>query len=127
MTVWTNDGRLLTVQAKRAIEITDPDAELTFQERKKKGQDGIGPVPQIEVYFRLADNPDLGIFKFQTGSWSLASDIVREDTERKLNDIGGKTRATIGLEEVSFVANNGPRAGQTISYTKPVLRLRANA
>lgn len=27
----------------------DADAELTFAERKKKGQDGLGPALQIEV------------------------------------------------------------------------------
>jgi hypothetical protein len=123
MILWGRNGKVIQRGDGETLEdgSPDPDAELSFQERKKKGQDGIGPVPQIEVYFRLAENPDLGVFKFQTGSWSLASDLVRDDTEAKLEEIGGKTRATIALEEVSFVAKNGPRAGQTVQYTKPVL------
>jgi hypothetical protein len=126
MILWGRNGKVIQRGDGETLEdgSPDPDAELTFAERKKKGQDGIGPVPQIEVYFRLADNPDLGIFKFQTGSWSLASDIVREDTEKKLADVGGKARATIGLEEVSFVAKNGPRAGEQIHYMKPVLSIK---
>lgn len=105
----------------------DPDANLSFQERKQKARDGIGAEPQIEVYFRLAANPDLGIFKFQTGSWSLASDLAYAGVEDELDEIDGPTKATLKLEEVSFVAKNGPRAGQTVQYTKPVLTIKGAA
>lgn len=106
----------------------DPDAGLTFAERKQKGRDGTGPEPQIEVYFRLAADPELGIFKFQTGSWSLAQDIVRDGTDDALTDALADSerkaaRAKLGLEHVSFTAKNGPRAGQTVEYTKPVIKI----
>lgn len=130
MVLWGRNGKLIQSGDGETIDYPDdrkgepdPDAALTFAERKKKGQDGIGPVPQIEVYFRLADNPDLGIFKFQTGSWSFAQDLARYGTEETLAEAGGPVRAKLGLEEVSFEAKSGPRAGQTVRYTKPTLEV----
>jgi hypothetical protein len=119
MVLWSRAGKLVIDSDGE----TDPDAMLSFQERKKKGQDGLGPSPQIEVYFRLAEEPDLGIFKFQTGSWSMAQDIPRDGTVEALEEIGGPAKATLALEKVSFIAKNGPRAGQTVEYTKPVLKI----
>ncbi|UDL14636.1 recombination directionality factor [Arthrobacter phage KeAlii] len=139
MVLWSRSGKL--IQASDGATITypedqkgqpDPDAALSFQERKAKARDGIGSEPQIEVYFRLAEDPDLGIFKFQTGSWSMASDLAYNDTEGELADYladseTGKVKATLKLEEVSFVAKNGPRAGQNVTYTKPVLKIKGAA
>lgn len=134
MILWGRNGKMISKSDGEFMEdgSPDPDAELTFQERKKKGQDGIGPVPQIEIYFRLAAQEDLGIFKFQTGSWSLAQDLAANDVEGDLRDYvadseTGKVRATLELEEVSFVAKNGSRAGQTVNYTKPVLKIKGAA
>ncbi|MBT2498352.1 hypothetical protein J7E25_04530 [Agromyces sp. ISL-38] len=70
----------------------DPDAELSFQERKQRGKDGIGPVPDINITFRLAEEPDLGIFRFKTGAWSMAQDLVREGTLDRLAAIDGPTK-----------------------------------
>ncbi|QNO12691.1 recombination directionality factor [Arthrobacter phage Snek] len=139
MVLWSRQGKL--IQASDGETLTypeeqkgqpDPDAALSFQERKQKARDGFGAEPQIEVYFRLADEPDLGIFKFQTGSWSMASDLAYNGTDDELADAvadseENKARATLELEEVSFVAKNGPRAGQTVSYTKPVLKIKGAA
>lgn len=134
MILWGRNGKMISKSDGETMEdgSPDPDAELSFQERKKKGQDGIGPVPQIEVYFRLAEQPDLGIFKFQTGSWSMASDLAAYDVEGELRDLtadseSGKVRAVLELEPVSFVVKKGPRAGQTVAYTKPNLILKGAA
>jgi len=105
----------------------DPDAELTFQERKKKGQDGFGPTPQTELYFRLAADKDLGIFKFQSGSWGLAYDVAAEDLDGQLAAADGPVKAILKLEPVSFIAKNGPRAGQTVSYTKSSITITGPA
>lgn len=124
-----SDGETMLYPEDQAGQ-PDPDAELSFQERKKKGQDGIGPVPSIEVYFRLAGQEDLGIFKFVTGSWSLAYDLAANDVEAHLAQLveqsdEGKVSAVLALEGVEFIAKNGPRKGQTVSYTKPVVSLKA--
>lgn len=125
MVLWSRQGKLVIDSDGEtyADGTPDPDAELTFAGRKKKGQDGLGPAPQIEVYFRLAEEPDLGVFKYQTGSWSMVQDLVRDQTVEALEEIDGPALASLKIEEVSFVAKNGPRAGQTITYKKPVLTI----
>lgn len=125
MVLWSRQGKLVIDSDGEtyADGTPDPDAELTFAERKKKGQDGLGPAPQIEVYFRLAEEPDLGVFKYQTGSWSMAHDLARESTSAKLIAVARPTLAQLRIEHIVFEAKNGPRAGETISYHKPVLTL----
>lgn len=134
MILWGRNGKPIQSGDGQTLDdgTPDPDAELTFQERKQKARDGIGAEPQIEIFFRLAENPDLGIFKFQTGSWSLASDLAYNGTEDELADLAadsetGQVKAVLKLEPVEFTAKNGPRAGQTVSYTKPVLKLTGAA
>lgn len=108
----------------------DPQAGQTLAQRKEEARNGTGSEPRIELWFRLADDPDLGLFKFQSGSWSLVSDLAYNDTEAQIEEIaetGAKVAATLTLEEVSFVAKNGPRAGQTVSYTKPVVTIKGAA
>lgn len=126
MVLWSRQGKLIIDSDGEtyADNSPDPDAELSFQERKKKGQDGIGPAPQIELYFRLAADPDLGIFKFQTGSWSMAQDLARYDVDGRLVEIDGPTSCTLALEHVVFVAKSGPRRGETVDYVRPVLDVR---
>jgi hypothetical protein len=105
----------------------DPDASLTLAERKERARQGIGPVPDIRVDVRLADDPDLGVFEFRSSSWSFASDLDYNNVEADLIDADGPVKATLALEPVSFIAKGGPRAGQTVSYTKPTLRLKGLA
>jgi len=119
--IYTSDGEV------KDDGTPDPDRDLTFNERKQKGRDGTGPTPDVEVFFRLAEQPDLGIFKFQTGSWSMVSDLAYNGTEDELSDYEGPIKATLKLEEVSFVAKNGARKGQTVQYTKPVLTIKGAA
>jgi len=128
LVLWGRNGKpIYTTDGETKDDGTpDPDASLTFSERKEKGRNGTGPTPDVELYFRLADDPDLGIFKFQTGSWSFVSDLAHFDTEAELADAvsdsdGRGARATLKLEEVSYVAKNGPRKGKPVEYTKPVL------
>lgn len=125
--VYESDGETITGGKKYQIGDPDPDADLTFQERKTKAREEDGAIPQIEVYFRLADLPDLGVFKFQTGSWGFAQDLARNGVSETLESIGGPARATLTLEPVSFVAKNGPMAGKTVSYTKSSLNIKGKA
>ena len=125
MILWGRNGKVIRESDGETCTdgTPDPQAGQSLQERKQAARDGVGAEPQIELYFRLAENPELGIFKFQSGSWSLASDLAYNSVSEELEDIDGKARATLALEEVSFVAKQGPRAGQTVSYTKPVVKI----
>lgn len=130
MVLFSRTGKLIVDSDGETLSdgTPDPDAELSFQERKQKGRDGTGPTPQIEVFFRLKDEPDLGIMKFQTGSWSMAEELAANDVEGQLADFAAdgvtKLAATLELEEVSYTVKKGPRAGSFVSYTKPVLTLK---
>lgn len=129
--IYFSDGETILYPEDRKGE-PDPDAHLTFAERKQRAKDGIGAEPQVEIFFRLADEPDLGIFKFQSSSWSLVSDLDHFGIEEELEDLAadsetGQVKATLKIEEVSFTAKNGPRAGKLVQYKKPVLKLKGAA
>lgn len=102
----------------------DPDAELTFAERKLKGRAGTGPSPSIELYFRLVEEPDLGIMKYRTSSWGFAEELAANDTEGELASYDGPVLASLELEHIEYTAKRGPRAGQLVSYTKPKLTIK---
>ena len=111
-----------------SVGTTDPGSELTFQERKAKASEGAGAEPPSEVFFRIADHEDLGIFEFQPGSWSVAQHLARDNAENKLaNCFGasesGKVKANLKLEKIEFAAKNGPLSGQLVRYLQPSLQL----
>ncbi|WP_405620288.1 hypothetical protein [Streptomyces sp. NBC_00076] len=99
-------------------------------ERKLKATQGRGPKPSVDVEFRLLDAPDLGKFRFNSGSWKLVEALAplfealdkfgNEGTE---TEPGKQVRASITIENVSYVPKKGPRAGQTVSYNKPVIKV----
>ncbi|MGY5131290.1 recombination directionality factor [Streptomyces nigrescens] len=95
-----------------------------FAERKEAAKNNMGPNPAITVTFRLAQDTELGKFKWQTGSWTLAA--VLHEAEDALERIGngGPVLAEVELEEVSYVAKKGKMKGKTVEYTKPVLTVR---
>lgn len=93
----------------------------TVKERKEAAKAGHGCEPSVQVYFRLAAAPDLGKFKFFSGSWSLAAEVG--DAEAKLAAINGPARATLTLERVEYTPKGGPRKDQLVSFTKPVVKV----
>lgn len=123
--VRSGDGQVLDYPEEVAGQ-PDPQAGQTFRERKEAARAGMGAKPETSVFFRLAADEDLGKFRFQTGSWDFVSDLHYYDTLEKIREItadGLRVEAVLGLEEVSFKAKNGKRAGQTVRYTKPTLEI----
>lgn len=88
-----------------------------FADRKDAAKAGTGCEPQITMWFKLAAAPELGVFKFVTGSWSMVKDIGPE--EAKLAEINGPAKATLTLELVEYTT----KAGKDVSFTKPVLKV----
>lgn len=88
-----------------------------FAERKQAARDGIGPSPSIELKFRLADDPDLGTFKFKTGAWTLAG--VLHESEARLERIKGEALVELSLEFVEFIVKKGKNKGTQVSYYRP--------
>ncbi|WP_424213182.1 hypothetical protein ACN20G_14450 [Streptomyces sp. BI20] len=95
-----------------------------FAERKQAAKDFMGPSPSINITFRLADDPELGLFRFQTGSWTMAA--VLHEYANDLERVGGEAVAELALELVEFTIKKGPKKGLFVSYYKPVInRIRS--
>ncbi|MFD5161015.1 hypothetical protein ACFWMJ_23550 [Streptomyces hawaiiensis] len=101
-------------------------------ERKLKATQMRGPKPSVDVTFRLLAAPELGKFRFNSGSWKLVEALgpLFADLDDygnagdKENGVEGKpVRASLTIENVSYVPKKGPRAGQTVSYNKPVIKI----
>ncbi|HLL34188.1 MAG TPA: hypothetical protein VK545_09915 [Streptomyces sp.] len=101
-------------------------------ERKLQATQMRGPKPSVDVTFRMADAPDLGKFRFNSGSWKLVEALgpLFADLDRygnagdEENGVeGAPVRASLTIENVSYVPKKGPRAGQTVSYNKPVIKV----
>lgn len=74
-------------------------------------------IPSAELTFRLAEDPNLGIFVLKSNSWGLAHFLAAEDIEGQIEAIGGPAIIRLKLVPVSFTAKNGPRKGKLVSYT----------
>ncbi|MER5863789.1 hypothetical protein [Kitasatospora sp. NPDC002040] len=88
-----------------------------MEDRKAAHKAKRGPGPSISVLFRLADDPDLGLFRFQTGSWTLAQ--VLHEVENALDKIGGEALCSLEIELVEYTT----KRGKDVSYVKPVIRV----
>ena len=93
----------------------------SFKDRQDAAKAGHGCQPSITVVFRLADNPELGKFKFTSGAWSLAKEIAT--VEANLAKVGGPAKGTIALEVVEYTT----KEGQKRKFTKPVITVEGPA
>lgn len=96
-----------------------------FQERKAAAKAGRGPKPDIQVKFRLAANPDLGMFRFSSSSWDMLR--VLHEYKDALDAVDGPARCTLVLELVEFTPKSGPMAGRTVAYRRPVIKVHGPA
>ncbi|MDG4792719.1 hypothetical protein [Micromonospora sp. WMMD1082] len=124
MVLW---GRSGAIRRCDGVDQTGTDADdpakgqpcecpASFQDRKDAARAGRGCQPSTTIFFTLADSPELGRFKFNSGSWSLVRDIVT--TEKALGEIDGPAYAWLSLEVVSY---EDKKIGKTKSFTKPVV------
>jgi len=90
---------------------------VLFADRKQAAKDYQGPNPAIKVTFRLADDPELGLFSFQTGSWTLFK--VIHESEGALENVGETATGALELEYVEYTPKKGPMRNKLVSYTKP--------
>lgn len=102
-----------------------PDA---FQDRKDRAKSGKGPKPSVDLIFTLAEAPELGKFRFNSGSWELVK--VLHDVIAAVDTVGGAdvegkggvpVWATLSIENVSYTT----KAGRDVSYNKPVIKVTA--
>lgn len=123
MLVWARGAKRIVVCHDDVYDTEGGPFECNeggYRTRAEHDEQGHVCEPNIKVRFRLADDPDLGVFEFQTGAWSLASQIgyIYSDIEDADTDGEGVT-ATLALEAVEFTSQDGkPR-----KFTKPVIKI----
>lgn len=88
-----------------------------FRNKREHEEQGHVCEPRVSVTFRLADDPDLGLFKFESGAWSLATAISRAIGDIQKYD--GAVKATLSLEYVDL--------GNGKAFTKPVIKVTGAA
>lgn len=106
------------------VEYLSPDEDrgkacgcpALMEDRKAAAKSYRGPSPSISVTFRLAGAPDLGLFRFQSGSWTLAA--VLHEYDNALTKVDGQAVAELALELVEYTT----KKGRDVSYRKPVIR-----
>lgn len=94
-----------------------------FDERKAAAKEGDAPNPAQTVTFQLADDPELGKFKFQTGSWTLFKVIHEAEDALERIGKGGPVLAYLELELVEYTPKKGPMRNKLVSYYKPVVNV----
>ncbi|MFD3904122.1 hypothetical protein HXS80_15940 [Streptomyces sp. CB04723] len=94
-----------------------------FDERKAAAKEGDAPNPAQTVTFSLADDPELGRFKFQTGSWTLFKVIHEAEDDLERIGQGGAVLAYLELELVEYTPKKGPMRNKLVSYYKPVINV----
>jgi hypothetical protein len=116
------------------VEFLSPDEDKgtacgcppLLQDRKDKAKSGRGPKPSIDLKFKLADAPELGFFRFNSGSWELVK-VLHEviaaiDTAAGADDEGkggSPVLATLSIEHVSYTT----KAGRDVAFNKPVVKV----
>lgn len=125
MVLWGRNGLIRSCDG-----VTQTDDERSpcacpssLRDRKDAAKAGHGCEPSIQVYFRLASDPDLGKWKFFSGSWSMARDLVTDGVEDALAKIDGPARATLSIEEVSYETKDGTKR----EFRKPRLTIKGAA
>ena len=87
----------------------------SLPERRTATRHGRGCEPRVEIFFRLAQDPALGIFTFASGSWSLAEQVINVRTVLQADS--QPTRARLSLRRT----HHRLYSGRTLTYTRPVL------
>ncbi len=106
----------------------DPGYGLDLNERKDKAKKGLVPAPETTVYFRLAADQDLGIFRYvKSQAWGFERNLAREGFYDDLADAEGAVKAVIARNPVEFTAKSGPRAGKVVNYTETTLKITGPA
>ncbi|MFJ2907805.1 hypothetical protein [Streptomyces sp. NPDC087212] len=107
------------------VEFLSPDQDRgkacgcpsLMEDRKAAAKSKRGPAPSISVLMRLAEDYDLGLFRFQTGSWKLAE--VLHEIGNALDKVDGEALVELSIELVEYTT----KKGRDVSYYKPVVKV----
>ncbi|MFI8511599.1 hypothetical protein ACIGHB_10735 [Streptomyces sp. NPDC085460] len=88
-----------------------------FEDRRLAAKEGRGPMPSINLTFRIAAEPGLGEFRFMTSSWQMAAQL--SDLTDALEQVNGPAICDLTLELVVYTT----KTGRGVCYRKPVVRV----
>jgi hypothetical protein len=110
-------------------------AYTTAQEWKQAAKDGLACKPMVKATFRLAEYPDVGLGRYESSSWSLATGDPEwkktkmdegqiwqppiSQIQDELEALGGRAMAAIEIVGVEFQT----KAGKHVSYSKPQITI----
>jgi hypothetical protein len=87
------------------------------KEHKEAARAGTACSPSIRALVRLSDDPELGMFRYVSGSWQLAEAIG--PIEEAVNESDDPVKASISLVKVEWETKTGAKR----AFTKPVITL----
>ena len=87
----------------------------SLQARRIATREGRGCEPQVDMLFRLLQDPTLGAFCFTTGSWWFAEEAF--EARQELHTYRRHAHARLDLQRVSYTL----ASGQGISCTRPTV------
>ncbi|MFD5779965.1 hypothetical protein [Streptomyces sp. NPDC126933] len=85
-----------------------------LENRRLEAKNGRGPMPSIDITFRMAAAPVLGSFHFMTSSWLMAAQL--SDLLDALERVDGPAVCDLTMELVVYTT----KAGRGVCYRKPV-------
>ncbi|MGQ7750848.1 recombination directionality factor [Streptomyces sp. WC2508] len=120
MILWGSKG---TIHQCDGLEFLSPEEKKgqpcgcppVFEDRKVAAKEGRGPMPSINLTFRIAAEPALGEFHFMTSSWQMAAQL--SDLTDALKRVNGPAICDLTLELVAYAT----KMGRGICYRKPVV------
>jgi hypothetical protein len=119
MLIWARGQKRLVTCDGDVVETEGKPHECIlggFSRKSEHEEQGHVCDPNISLTFRLADRPDLGLFRFQSGSWSLATSIAKAIGDYAKT--GHEAKATLALEVVEYESGGTPK-----KFTKPVVTI----
>ncbi|MFG3295628.1 hypothetical protein ACGF3G_43400 [Streptomyces sp. NPDC048179] len=91
-----------------------------LEDKKLAAREGRGPMPSIDLTFRIAAAPMLGAFHFMTSSWQLTAQL--SDLMEALERVGGPAACDLTTELVALTT----KTGTNVCYRKPVVKVLGN-
>lgn len=121
MVLWGRKGKVRScdglVQNGEGAQGKPCECPHALDDKIEGAKAGTACEPSISYLFTLADLPELGRFRFQTGSWSVARAVA--DTEAALVDIFEDNEDAVGALATLHLEQRTRKDG--VSYTVSVL------
>lgn len=123
LVLWGAQSKILETDGSYLYDddgnLTDDRCDMTYgktlQELKAMARAKKGPEPSLQAYFRLADAPELGKFRFFSGSWTALDEF--DAASDLMASAEGPQRFTLSMEKNEFTNSDG----ELIKYSKPRL------